>query len=243
MAKEIAFTDYFTGKSVLVSLGAHSHPLSPVQLRAQIKRPLQLVEAAARLFVRRWPGRQRYQDQPHPPLRHIIGEYSPVVPVRFMFGCVVAACERLVTAPGDTNVDYWTGRRWTELVVDRVMRGHACKVQVLMRPRALIAASFADCASVCTRHELCDFSCRKPSAIGWCAAPRSRSAAPSSLSRCAFLLTPCSQAAAVAATRARSAIVTPRAFVTAAYDGDIALVYYCLVADAASVHMNGGGAL
>jgi hypothetical protein len=111
MAKEIAFTDHFTDKSVLVSLGADSHPMSPVQLRAQIKRPLQLVQAAARLFAWRRQGCQHYPDQPPPPPRHIIGEYSPVVPVRFMFGCVVATCERLVIAPGDTTVDYWTGRR------------------------------------------------------------------------------------------------------------------------------------
>jgi hypothetical protein len=127
------------------------------------------------------------------------------------------------------------------------MRGHVCKVQVLMRRRTLVAASFADCSSACTRHELCDslpaenpqrMAVVPPPDHAWQRHQACRDAPSCSLS--------CSQAAAVAVTTqnpAPGAMVTPRAFVTAAYNGDIALVYACLVADAATVHVNGGGTM
>jgi hypothetical protein len=125
-----SFTDHFTGNTVTLS----QIPLSPAEQRAQIERPLELVQAAAWFFARQSPVGTRHQQQPQAFFGYMRAEYSPVTPVRAMLGFVAATCQRLATAPGTMNVTAKAIRRWAGFAMDRVLRGHVGKVEVQLMP-------------------------------------------------------------------------------------------------------------
>lgn len=135
----LSWTDHFIGKPASLSLGADGNPLSPVQQRAQIMRPLLLVKAALWFFAQRSPatGSKRHRQEPLPPPGHMSVEYSACAPARVMFGFVATACKRLPTAPCIMRVTDGTTWRWAGWVMDRVTRGHVRRVQVRWQRRAL----------------------------------------------------------------------------------------------------------
>jgi hypothetical protein len=139
----LSFPDCFTGRSVSLALVADGKLLLPAQLRAQIKRPLELMQAASWFFARQSPGIKRHWEEPPPLLSHMLTEFSPCVPVRVMCGCVATACRRLATAPAGMHVIYRTTARWAGWIMERVTRGRVRRVQVRLQRRA--------CCAVCLR--------------------------------------------------------------------------------------------
>ena len=137
----LAFTDHLTGRHVSLSLVVDGNLLSPAQLRAQIKRPLELMKASAWFFARQLPGIKRRRDHEEPPLPlgYMLAKFSPCVPVRVMFGCVATACRRLVPAPAGVYVFYRATDFWERSMMERVMRGRVRKVQVRLQRRACCA--------------------------------------------------------------------------------------------------------
>ncbi len=110
----LSFTDHLTGRPVSLALVVDGNLLSPAQLRAQIKRPLELMKSSARFFARQSPGIKRRRDHEEPPLPlgYMLAEFSPCMQVRVMFGFVAAACRRLVRAPAGIRVFYRTTDLW-----------------------------------------------------------------------------------------------------------------------------------
>ncbi len=132
----VSYTDHFMRKRVPFSFDADGNPFTPSEQRAQIKRPLEMIKAAAWFFARRSPGNKRHRDEPPPPLGHMLAEFPPCVPASVMLGCVATACCRLATAPAGMHVMYRTARRWTGWIMERVTRGGVSRVQVRLQRRA-----------------------------------------------------------------------------------------------------------
>ena len=158
----LAFTDHLTGRHVSLSLVVDGNLLSPAQLRAQIKRPLELMKASAWFFARQLPGIKRRRDHEEPPLPlgYMLAKFSPCVPVRVMFGCVATACRRLVPAPAGVYVFYRATDFWERSMMERVMRGRVKKVQVWLQRRARCAVHCASPSTACLRCAF-DACCRK----------------------------------------------------------------------------------
>ena len=132
VSSTFSFPDRFTGRTLSLSLDADDrcHPLSPAELRAQIKCPLKLFMAATWFFVQRSPCRKRLRQGSPLPLGFMSAEYSSRVPLRVMFGFVAATCQLLTTVPASMQVARRATWRWAECVMDRVTRGHVNSVQV-----------------------------------------------------------------------------------------------------------------
>jgi hypothetical protein len=134
--RDLSWTNHFIGKPVSLAIGSDRMPLSPVEQRALIMRPLELVKAVPWFFALHYPGTcgKRRRQQPLPPLRFMRSEYHPSVPVRIMFGFVAFVCSRLSAAPRNMDVSRRMTWRCAERVIDRVTRLHVRRVQVrLMR--------------------------------------------------------------------------------------------------------------
>jgi hypothetical protein len=144
----LSFPDRLTGRCMSLALVADGKLRSPAQLYAQIKRPLELMQAAAWFYMRQSPDMKRHRDEPPPPLGHMLTQFSPCVPVRVMCGCVATACRRLATAPAGVHVMYRTTGRWAARIMERVTRGRVKKVQVRLQRRAFCAVRCACRASV-----------------------------------------------------------------------------------------------
>jgi hypothetical protein len=154
----LAFPDRLTGRPVSLDLFADGKLLSPAQLRAQIKRPLELMKAVAWFFARQSPGMKRHREEPPPPIGHMLAQFSPCVPVRVMCGCVATTCRRLTTAPAGMHV--WTTGRWAPWIMELVTRGRVRRVQVRLQRRACCAVRCACRATACVRCVF-DACCRK----------------------------------------------------------------------------------
>ena len=124
-----SFLDHFTGKRVSLIL-VDGTLLSHAQLRAQIKRPLKLMQAEAWLFAQQSPGMKRQREASLLPLGHMLTEFSPCVLVRLMLGCVATACRRLAITPAGVIVSCRTTGRWAGRTMDHVTRGRVRRVQV-----------------------------------------------------------------------------------------------------------------
>ena len=129
----LSFPDCLNGRTVLLAIVADGKLQTPARLRAQIKRPLELMQAAAWFFALQSPGMKRHREEPPPPLGHMFTEFSHCIPVRLIFPCVATACRRLATAPAGVHVMYRTTGRWAAWIMERVTRGRVKKVQVLQR--------------------------------------------------------------------------------------------------------------
>jgi hypothetical protein len=156
----LAFPDCLNGGTVFLALVPDGILMSPKQLRAQIKRPLELIKYHKWFSERQSPGMKRRQEEPQPPLGHMLAEFSPCVPVRIMCGCVAAACRRLATAPAGMYVMYRTTGRWAAWMMERVTRGRVKRVQVRLQRRACYAVR---CTCRASASERCVFNacCRK----------------------------------------------------------------------------------
>ena len=149
----LSYTDHLIGKSASLFLDADGNPLSPEEQRAHIKRPLELVKAAAWFFAQRSPvtGSKRNRQASSPPLGFMRSEYSLLVPLRIMFGVVATLGPLLTTAPRNMRNTRRTAWRWAEYVMDRVTRGHVKNVQQTLADfRAAAAARVAGQPSICT---------------------------------------------------------------------------------------------
>ena len=125
----LSYLNRLTRRLVIVDGGKLQ---SPQELYAQIKRPLEFVNAAQWFFTRQSPGMKRHREEPPPPLGYMLTEFSPCVPVRVMCGCVATACRRLATAPAGVHVIHRTTGRWAGWIMERVTRGRVRRVQVRM---------------------------------------------------------------------------------------------------------------
>ncbi len=145
----LSFPDHLTGRRMSLALVADGKLQPPAQLRAQIKRALELMKTATWFFAQRSPGMKRHREEAPPPLSVdlMLTEFSPRVPVRFMFGCVAIACRRLATAPAGMHVFCKTMGRWAAWIMERVTRGRVRRVQVRLQRRACCAVRCACRAS------------------------------------------------------------------------------------------------
>ena len=145
----VAFSlnDHFISKRVPLSVDIDGNLRSPAEQRARIKRPLELIKVEKHVFERRSSCNHHGPHQPLSPLGYMLSEYSPLARVRVMPGCVAAACQRLVTAPG--KIQMTSNRTWylAECVMDRVTRGRVKKVQVRLQ-RCACCALRCDCACI-----------------------------------------------------------------------------------------------
>jgi hypothetical protein len=148
----LSFADCLTGRAVSLLLVADDKLLSPSQLRAQIKRPLELIKAEAH-FAQRSPRCKHLRQEALPPLDSIFAEYPPCVQLRLMSRCVAIAFQRLATAPAGMHTTFMSWG-WTELVMERVTRARVRRVQVR---RVCCAVRCACPASACV---LCVFNAR-----------------------------------------------------------------------------------
>jgi hypothetical protein len=128
----LSFTDHFISRRVPLPVGDDGVPLMPVELRAHIERPLELIKAAVSIHAFQLHGSTRHRPKPLPPLPQTRAAFSPatVTRARVMFGCAAAVCQRLVATPADASVTPRTKCVWVESVVRRVARGSAGKIEV-----------------------------------------------------------------------------------------------------------------
>jgi hypothetical protein len=200
----LAFPDCLTGTRVAIVFDPVGGKLPlPKELRAQIMRPLELMQAAARFFALQSPGMKRHLEELPPPLAYMLTEFSPCVPVRVMCGCVATACRRLAIAPAGVHVMYRTTGRWAGWIMERVTRGRVKKVQVLLQRRACCAVRCACRASACVRCVF-DACCRKRLLVMRCVAANCSGCikrAAAFILVCRLLLPPALQADAALWTR------------------------------------------
>jgi hypothetical protein len=149
----LSFPNLLTGTLVSIVIVPDGKLQSPEELRAQIKRPLELFKRQKRLFS------HHCRQQALLPLGYVVTECSPCGRVRLMLSCVAFACQRLATAPADTHMAFMSWS-WAEMVMERVTRGRVKKVQVLLQRRACCAVRCACRASACVRCVF-DACCRK----------------------------------------------------------------------------------
>ena len=170
----LSFPHRLNGRTVSLALVAGGKLQSPAQLRAQIKRPHELIKAEARLFAQRSPRCKHRRQAALPPLASYLEECAPCVAVRLMLPCVVTACQRLATAPADMHMAHMSWS-WAELVMERVTRGRVKKVQVRLQRRACscCAVRCACRASACVRCVF-DACCRKRWLVLRCVAAHRR---------------------------------------------------------------------
>jgi hypothetical protein len=112
------------------------------------------MKTAAWFFTQRSPGIKRHREEAPPPLSVglMLTEFSPCVPVRLMFGCVVIACRRLATAPAGMHEFSKTMGRWVGWILERVTRGRVRRVQVQLLRRACCDVRCPSRASACVRY-------------------------------------------------------------------------------------------
>ena len=87
----LSFPDCLTGRRASLALVTDGKLRTPAELRAQIKRPLELIKHHKWFFALQSPGMKRHLEEPPPPLDYMLTEFSPCVPVRVMCGCVATA--------------------------------------------------------------------------------------------------------------------------------------------------------
>jgi large subunit ribosomal protein L40e len=137
--------DCLAGRRVLLALVPDGILQSPKLLRAQIKRPLELIKR------QKWFFAHHRRQQALPPFGCVVAECSPCGRVRLMLHCVAFACQRLVTAPADMHMAHMSWS-WAEVVMERVTRGRVKRVQVRLQRReccAVLCAALVRLVLVC----------------------------------------------------------------------------------------------
>jgi hypothetical protein len=146
----LSFPDHLTGRCVSLALVADGKLQSPTELRAQIKRPLELMKAEAQFFAQRSPRFKIRRQEALPPLATIFAKHPPFVPVHLMFHCVAFVCQRLAIVPADMHMAHMSWS-WAEVVMERVTRGRVKRVQVRLQRRACCAVHCISRVSTCVR--------------------------------------------------------------------------------------------
>jgi hypothetical protein len=142
----LSYTAQGTGRRVSISLVADGNLLTPTELRARIKRPLDVMQAQAWFFAQRSPpGCKSSRQQPLPPRLYITAEYHPCIEAHGMFGLVTAVCQRVAAAPVNMRVICRTTWRWADCVLDRVTRGRVSRVQVMLQRHACLSCHYSGC--------------------------------------------------------------------------------------------------
>ncbi len=147
----LSFTEHLTGRRVSLALVADGNLQSPAQLRAQIKRSLELIKTEAHFFAQRLPHCKHRRQEALPPLGFIFAEYPPCLRAGVIFRCVATACPRLATAPAGVHVIYRTTWRWAGWIMERVTQGRVKKVQVRLQRHLCCGVRCACRASACVR--------------------------------------------------------------------------------------------
>jgi hypothetical protein len=128
-APPLTFTyhDRFLGKAVRI----------PVRKYLRIDATLMLIKRALH-FARGRAAAGNALHQPPPTLGCMQVALWPAQRARFMFGFTVKACDRASAAPAGSQVYLRTTSRWTTCILQHVMAGYVCKVEVqlLLRNRA-----------------------------------------------------------------------------------------------------------
>ncbi len=101
----LLFPDRLTGRRVSLALVADGKLRTPAELRAQIKRPLELIKASARIFAQLSPFCKDHRQEGLPPLGFMSAEYSVFLPVRVMCGCVPSTGHRACRCARDVQDD------------------------------------------------------------------------------------------------------------------------------------------
>jgi hypothetical protein len=115
------YHDRFLGKVLRVPFVFHLQIVSPLVL---IKPALSFARGRAALH------------QPPSPFGCVQVALWPSQRVRFMFGFAVKACDRASTAPASSHVNFRTVLRWRACMLQHVMAGYVCKVEVRLLLRS-----------------------------------------------------------------------------------------------------------
>ena len=119
------YHDLFLGKVLRVPFVCH----------LQIVSPLMLVKPAL-TFARVHAALSTALHQPPSPFGCVQVALWPSQRVRFMFGFAVKACDRASTAPASSHVNFRTVLRWRACMLQHVMAGYVCKVEVRLLLRS-----------------------------------------------------------------------------------------------------------
>ncbi len=121
------YHDHFLGKAMRI----------PIVNYLQIDSTLMLVKPALH-FARSRAAAGNALHQTPPPLGCMQVALCPAQRARFMFGFTVKACGRASAVPTSSHVYLRTTSRWTACILQHVMAGYVCKVEVqlLLRNRA-----------------------------------------------------------------------------------------------------------
>ncbi len=138
----LSFRDCLAGRRVSLALVSDGILQSPKELYAHIMDPLKLIKR------HKWFFAHHRRQQAMPPLDCVVAECSPCGRVRLMLRCVAFACQRLATAPAGMHMTFMSWS-YTQLVMERVTRGHVKRVQVRLQRRACCAVRCACRASAC----------------------------------------------------------------------------------------------
>jgi hypothetical protein len=101
----------------------------PIVWLHQIVAPLMLVSPALH-FARSRAAAGAAPQHPAPPVGCMIVQLWPAQRTRFMFGFTLKACDRASTAPASSHMFFRTASRWRTRILQRVMAGYVCKVEV-----------------------------------------------------------------------------------------------------------------
>ena len=116
------YHDRFLGKAVCISQNR-------ILQHLQIAAPLMLVTPLLH-FARGRAAAGAAPQHPAPPVGCMIVQLWPAQRTRFMFGFTLKACDRASTAPASSHMFFRTASRWRTRILQRVMAGYVCKVEV-----------------------------------------------------------------------------------------------------------------
>jgi hypothetical protein len=124
----LTWTDHFLGRRVSLRLDADGIPLPPAGQRAHIMRVLEHMQAAAWFFARRSAGTIASNHCHSVSCSQNAIQWIAHDPVRFMSWIIPATCLLLCA-----HASAGSARHLARLVMDRVSRHRAGKVQVRLR--------------------------------------------------------------------------------------------------------------
>jgi hypothetical protein len=153
----LSFPDRLTDRRVSLVLVSDGKLLPPEELYAQIMRPLKVIKCHKWFFAHHRSEEAEEEEEEEesggsvittqvlPPLGCVVAECSPCGRVRLMLPCVAFLCQRLATAPAGMHRKKKCFKKtfmswsWAEVVMERVTRHRAKKVQVRLQRRACCA--------------------------------------------------------------------------------------------------------
>jgi hypothetical protein len=144
----LRFADSLIGKHISLYLDTGGLVLPPAGQRLQIMRQFDLIKASSWFFAQRLPSIKRHRKDQSLPLGHLSTQFSPLLPVRMMFGLVATACHLLSIAPGDKRLTDRATSRCTGSIMERVTRVRVNGVKVLTSCSPAFFAFNARCSKL-----------------------------------------------------------------------------------------------